>query len=124
MLLVRTYLDKSSIHGIGLFATEDIKAGTQIYYLDHNLVKKFPEMYVNTSDKVEKEFFNTYAWKKDNYYYLSLDNDRFMNHSEYPNTYETEYATFAKVDIMAGEEITCNYKDFCQNSNEILNRTL
>jgi len=31
MLLIKTYLDKSPIHGIGVFAGEFIKKGTQVW---------------------------------------------------------------------------------------------
>ena len=31
MLLVRTYLDKSSIHGLGVFADQVIRKGTRIW---------------------------------------------------------------------------------------------
>jgi SET domain-containing protein len=44
---------------------------------------------------------------------LEFDNGRFMNHSDAPNTDFTDPDTgWAIRDIAAGEEITCNYRDF------------
>ena len=31
MLLVKTYLDKSSIHGLGVFASQVIRKGTKVW---------------------------------------------------------------------------------------------
>ena len=37
MLLVRTYLDRSAIHGIGLFAAERIPKGTVLWRLEPSI---------------------------------------------------------------------------------------
>jgi hypothetical protein len=42
---------------------------------------------------------------------LNLDNSRFMNHSESPNTYEEPVGTVrANRAIRCGEELTCDYR--------------
>jgi hypothetical protein len=44
---------------------------------------------------------------------VELDNGRFMNHSEHPNTrFDDPDAGFALRRIRAGEELTCNYSEF------------
>jgi SET domain-containing protein len=111
MLTIKTILLPSPIHGLGLFADEDIPAETVIYKIDDLLTVRHAVDFIEGWGRPEHvvEYFKKYAWKRDGYYYLSLDNDRFMNHSDTPNTYETQFLTIALVDIKKGEEITCNY---------------
>ena len=47
---------------------------------------------------------------------LNLDDSRFMNHSDSPNTGQDPETgvTFALRNIKAGEELTIYYKDFCE----------
>lgn len=115
MLKVKTYLDKSTIHGIGLFAAEDIKEGERIWeynpHVDIILTKEQAELYKNLPSPI-------YIYKQDGKYYLSLDNDRYINHSEDANVANGEYMfmeddyTYATRDIKAGEELTCDYREF------------
>jgi SET domain-containing protein len=47
-------------------------------------------------------------------YVLEFDHGRFMNHSPTPNTDFTNPALgLATCAIAAGEEITCDYRQFC-----------
>jgi len=46
---------------------------------------------------------------------VSLDNTRFINHSPTPNTDNTMPVTYAARDIAEGEEITCDYGEFCES---------
>lgn len=128
MLLVETYLDKSPIHGIGLFAKEKILKDTKIYEVDDILTRIFIEDENNkildfdgneVRDEKVIEFLNHYTWKKrykdSTIYYLSLDNDRFTNHSDNPNVYETNEETFALRDIEIGEEILTDYSKLEEN---------
>ena len=63
---------------------------------------------------IEREFVKTYAYKHNGYYYLCVDNGRFINHADNPNTYESKemQATYASRDIQKGEEILSNYAEF------------
>lgn len=111
MLLVKTYLDKSPINGTGLFAAQDIPAGTVIWrftevfdlrYSKH-VVDRWPE-----SD--EKSFLLKYAYLDGWSYVLCIDDARFMNHSATHNTGNGDgEETIAIKNISVGEEITCNY---------------
>jgi SET domain-containing protein len=115
MLKIKTYIDKSSINGIGLFAAEAISKGTLIWeftdFLDRtysiHVVKNMPE-----SDT--KNFILKYAYLDKDIgipqYVLCVDDARFMNHAENSNTANGENrTTIASRDIEIGEEITCNY---------------
>lgn len=108
MMLVKTYLDKSSIEGTGLFAKEFIPAGTKVWHLDdedemfsYDEVEKLPD------NKKEEVLKYSYCWKGK--YILCAGNGRFFNHSFTPNTETDGEYEIAKFDIQAGEEMTCNY---------------
>mgnify|MGYP000255157863 CR=1 FL=1 len=106
MLLVRTKLGISKIHGIGLFADEFIRQGTIIFKED-DFTKKITKEEVEFLPPTQRNFIKTYSYFRDGFYRLSL----FMNHSDTPNTIDIDDLTIANYDINIGEEITCNYKN-------------
>ncbi len=114
MLYIKTSVWKSEIHWLWVFADQNIKKnakiGEFIFWLDICLSEKE----YNELDKAFKIFFDSY-WRKDKItkkYMLNLDNTRFINHSESPNTKHEWYEILAVRDIKKWEEITDNYKDF------------
>jgi len=118
MLLVKTKLDKSKIPGagIGLFADQKIPKGTMITDVQSEFSIFFTDRDIESMPKIGKDFLIAYGYRPTGNDYIakgsmrvSLDNDRFMNHSDEPNTIETGEGTFANKDIEIGEEITTNY---------------
>jgi len=117
MLKFKNYVKQSNIHGIGLFTKEFIPAYSQVWVYDSridNIIS--PSVYDSFPDYV-KDHFKTYAWlDKNGNFNISLDNDRFINHSLNPNIIfndsmkETEM--LASRDILPEEEITANYFEF------------
>lgn len=114
MLLVKTKLGFSNIHGIGLFADQEIPKNTLVFEEDEFTLKISVEKY-NSLDKIQKHFLDVYSYRKNNFYYLSIDNDRFMNHSETPNTFQEGTKTYSLFNIKYGDELTCNYNDICDD---------
>jgi len=107
MLIVKTYLDKSEIHGIGLFADEDIEKGKvvgKITNLDFKVNK------ISIANRYMDWMIDTYV-DKGEYIQTYMDNMRFMNHSEDPNCFDTENVCIAIKDIKKGQELTCDYKN-------------
>lgn len=113
MLLVQTYLDRSPIHGIGLFAGEFIPKGTVIWSFTPGLDLKL------RPGRVERLPEPARAWVLHYGYYLAdekrwvvcVDDARFFNHSADPNTRNTR-TTVALRDIEKGEELTSDYHEF------------
>jgi len=112
MLRVRTRIGPSAIHGIGLFAEQEIPRGTLIWEFlptfdvtfDRAAFERLP---AETQRNVDKYAFLD---REQNVFVLCGDDARFMNHSTEPNTWEvSESCTLASRDIAAGEEITCDY---------------
>ena len=114
MLRVRTYLAPSPIEGIGLFAAEPIQRGSIIWKYDEQLDIKFDMRDIPQEETVVRDSLLRYGYKPSDepVYILCGDNARFMNHSEQPNADDVGNLTIARVDIAAGEEITCNYGAF------------
>lgn len=113
MLRVKTYLDKSPIHGIGVFAAQEIAEGTLIWEFNPQ-IDKILEIHSTEflKNELDREFITKYAFfdRQLKKWVLSVDNDRFTNHSDTPNTYALSTSEVVALrDIHAGEEITINY---------------
>lgn len=118
MLRVKTFLQRSSIHGIGVFSTEFIPKGTVTWVFDEGIDLLLP---ISTVDKLPEPakiqlFRYGYIYFGTNEITLCADDARFMNHSDVPNTIKD----IAVCDIAAGEEITCNYYDFDEDAHRKL----
>lgn len=120
MLMVKTRLGPSEIAGIGLFAAEDIPAGTMTWrfmgnfdrLLTQDEIDRLPEP--ARSNLLENVYLNAASGQ----FVLCADNARFMNHADNPNTEgihepgAIEGYDIATRDIRAGEEMTCDYRTF------------
>ena len=116
MMLVPTRLAPSAIDGLGIFTTRDVKKGEPIWKfqagLDHKILKseiaKLPEHVREYIDL----YGHDYTEDRD-YTFIDFDNGRYMNHSDEPNTdFSVPYIGTAARDIAAGEELTCDYREF------------
>ncbi|MEX2650626.1 MAG: SET domain-containing protein-lysine N-methyltransferase [Alphaproteobacteria bacterium] len=117
MMLVRTYVSRSSIHGIGLFASEPIAKGAEVWRYHPQFDIVIPRHYAALLPAATEEFLKTYAYPSElvgGNLLLDADNGRFMNHSPTPNTSNTGWVSYASRDIDADEEITCDYAEFYQ----------
>jgi SET domain-containing protein len=116
MLLVSTYVAASAIEGVGVFAAAPISKGALIWRLNPDFDRLVPaDSYPGLPDTM-KELIDRYAYPspdKPGYLVYEVDNGRFMNHSDAPNTDFSEYGGgFATRDIAVGEELTCDYNQF------------
>lgn len=116
MLRVKTYLDKSSIPGagIGCFAKELIVKDQLIWEFDPFFDQVYTQENLDNMDDITRQFIKTYCFKQNDLYYLCVDNGRFFNHSETPNTLDLPNTnkTYALRDIQPGEEILSDYATF------------
>jgi uncharacterized protein len=117
VLLVRVRLDRSPIHGLGVFAADAITGGTAVWRftagfdldLDPGLLEvqptHFREWLMNCG----------YIDRRLGRFILCCDDARFLNHSNTPNL-RPDYARdrygedVAARDIAAGEELTVDYR--------------
>ncbi|MBF0137611.1 MAG: SET domain-containing protein [Magnetococcus sp. DMHC-1] len=110
MLLVKTVIGPSQIHGIGLFANQVIEEGTLVGRLTQwdvvvereGLPQQLDDFFMDYSiftDRATQTAFQTYC-----------DNMRFMNHSKQPNCLDRPNGDCVAVrKIYPGEEMTCDY---------------
>ena len=116
MMIVPTYVGPSTIEGVGVFAAEAVPAGAPIWKLDDRLDLLLTSEQVAQLPDLQRKFFERYGYPhmtREGMVVLEFDNGRFMNHSDAPNTDFTDPDTgWAIRDIAAGEEITCDYREF------------
>ena len=125
MLKVKTYLNTSTVHGIGIFAGEDIPKGTVIWEFNPHVDLVYtPEEWSTIACSISEQSLaalKRYIYKEKGNYYLCLDNAQFMNHclSEFnvENSRE-ENRMLSCSDISQGEELLCNYFQFSDSDDE------
>ena len=119
MMLVPTYVAPSQIEGVGVFAAEPIAAGTLIWRLDPALDRLIHGRDIATLPPLFQKFVERYGYPYPHdpqVLIVELDNGRFMNHADAPNTcFSDPDVGFTLRDIEAGEELTCNYAEFDPN---------
>lgn len=115
MLLVRTIILPSSIHGIGLFADQFIPAQTVIWHFDPKFDVGYTDQEFQNLSPAAQLHTRKYSYfsAEMNLWILCGDDARFMNHSDHPNTFEEPgIRTIALHDIHPGEELLCDYNQF------------
>jgi hypothetical protein len=115
MLIVETYLAPSRVHGIGLFAANDIPAHAVVWkfksFIDTVLP---PERFLRLCREVDhftlQHLMNS-TYRRNNRYYYLTDNARFINHStESCNiAFADDHTEIALRDIKRGEELLEDY---------------
>jgi SET domain-containing protein len=117
VLLVPVRIDRSALHGLGVFTVGPIAARTIVWSftpgfdldLDPRLLAEQPEHF----RKVMLHY--GYVDPRLNRFILCCDDCRFMNHSDTPNVRtrwgdEPHGVDVAMRDIAAGEELTVDYE--------------
>lgn len=119
MMLIPTYVAPSSIEGVGIFAAENVPAGTPIWRLDPNLDRLLSPEQIAALPAIHREFVERYGYPyphDPSLTIIELDNGRFMNHSTAPNTrFSDPDSGFTTVAIQAHDELVCDYSEFDPN---------
>jgi len=121
MNLIKTYIDKSSIQGIGLFAGEFILKGKKIWELngfDLMLRERNYEYWIANMTEEQLKYIKRYIYFNDGDWIYCSDDAKFKNHSKDPNTIVNKYDQYALKDIRIGEEITCDYSELDKSFTE------
>jgi len=108
MLLVDTRVGPSSIHGLGLFAQQFIGKGTLVWERVPGLDLALSQEQVDALPERARRTVRYYSFRHvhSQEYILCCDDDRFVNHSDDPNTDGRK----ALRDIAPGEEMTFDYR--------------
>ena len=119
-MLVKTRLGPSAIEGFGLFADEDIAKGTITWRFAPGFDLLFSDAELAALPAVVQSMMTNYTYlhQPTGKHVFCVDNARFMNHSDSPNTAgihangAIEGYDVATRDIVKGEELTCDYLTF------------
>ena len=112
MMLIDTYLDKSKIHGVGVFSNQNVKKGERIKEVRPEFEMEFHKNNLQAMPLALAKLIDTHAYERKlgtGVLVLGLDNEKYLNHSEDPSVDDDGIAL---KDIKIGDEITIDYKDF------------
>ena len=119
MMLIKTRIQPSAIHGLGLFAVEAVARGTPIWRFEVGFDREFSPDQFAALPPLARQHLRWFAFPnlQSGNWVISGDLSIFMNHSRTPNTGALPDAplpvtTLALRDIAAGEELTCDYFAF------------
>jgi SET domain-containing protein len=111
-------IDKSKLHGVGLFTEENLKKGQVVYtaspLLDVDITQ---EQFDSLDEKEKKEIKYWGFWDEpNNVWHVDFDNSKFINHSFNPTltqdpNHKDAYLVTTR-DVKKGEELTQNYLEF------------
>jgi SET domain-containing protein len=119
MYLVKTYLDKSPIHGIGVYAGGDFPAGTVLWREQPGFDAVLTPEQVRALPAEARAFMDTYSYYAHGKFHLNADNGKFTNHADNPNSRMNDKGEmYAVRAIKKGEEITADYDDFAEDRPE------
>ena len=112
MLLVKTHLCKSAIHGLGVFAGEFIRKGAKIWRFVEGFDRVYSPSQFARLPKPARDFIRNYGYRVDGEILLTADHDHHMNHAENANTHWHNGYIVAIRSIRKGEELTNDYREF------------
>lgn len=114
MFLIPTYVAPSATHGVGVFTSRPISAGTVIWEFTEGVDLRLSRSDLEATPPDLQERLRTYSYRDtEDTYILCMDNAKFMNHSFQPNCDDgTDRGTVTLRDIEADEELTCDYRAF------------
>ncbi len=118
MMMVKTELRASAIHGIGVFLTEPVRAGQLIWRFDSRIDRVYADSELGELPGILQDFLRTYSTlhAEQSLWVLCGDNGRHFNHSDNPNTRSLGIAfgdDVAATDLPAGTELTSDYRTIC-----------
>jgi uncharacterized protein len=121
MFFVKVSLNKSTIHGIGLFANQSIEQGTVIYKSDEDLDLLISPSELSRMDEQRQNTIKHYGYfdREKGKWHLAYDDIRFCNHSKSPNIGLKGGCLVALRDISDGEELSQDYSDFEELRKEL-----
>jgi hypothetical protein len=125
--MVKTYLDKSRLHGIGVFANQFIPKGTKVWEFTEgfDLIVSEDSFLKLTNIQKNAIMFYGYKEKKNKKIIFCIDNAHHFNFSENPNTASKndsgndDISSYALYDIHIGDELTYSIEEDLDSVNKL-----
>ena len=123
MIIVPTYLEKSPVHGFGVFAKELIKKGSKVWEFNPIFDVRFTDaeferLPPSVKDEIEHHLYQP---EPGGVLYYESTMGRYMNHSREPNVDFSDVGVgWATRDIKLGEELTCDYRHFMADRKSVV----
>lgn len=122
MFIVPVFVDKSVIHGLGLYAARDIECDDVIWRFHPKLDLTFsPDEWQSLPEHI-RDALAEHAWQPERGGLINYEATagKYINHSDDPNTdFRTDGIGFAKCRILRGEELTTDYREFMWNHESV-----
>ena len=120
MMMVKTELRPSAIHGLGVFLLESVPKGGLIWRFDSRIDRVYAPAEVAALPEHVQAFIETYCtWHEGaGVWVLCGDNGRYFNHSDEPSTVSDGISfgeDHAVRDLAIGEELTSDYRTICDH---------
>jgi SET domain-containing protein len=114
VLLVKTKLLRSGLHGLGIFSAQFIPKGTRVWEYREGFDFRVSEDFVEGLPEPARTTLRHYCAFWGGGYVISADDARFLNHSETPNlkAFAEPDMDVAIRDIEIGEELLEDYREF------------
>lgn len=118
MLRIPTYVAHSPIAGVGLFAATELPAGSIIWEYTDGVDRRLTSAELAAIPENIRTWLSHYLYLDEaGLYVLCGDNAKYMNHADEPNCDDSgQVYTVTRRAIAAGEELTCDYRLFDQES--------
>lgn len=110
MLTIKAYLDRSAIHGMGVFSAQNVKKGDIVWRFAQGFDRFFTQEQFKGLPAFAQLHVRKHSYGSDKGFVLEGDYGQFLNHSDTPNMIHTSGDEMvAARDIAKGEEMTCDY---------------
>jgi SET domain-containing protein len=99
---------------VGLFAATALPSGTRVWEFTEGVDWRIPTAQLDRFPEPFQTLLRHYLFlTEDGVYVLCGDNAKFMNHAPDPNCSDRDDRfTITTRDVAAGEELTCDYREF------------
>jgi SET domain-containing protein len=112
LLVVEHFVAPSAVHGLGVFSKHFVPKGALVWRVHPAIDREIHRTELNDLPLHVVQKIQTHAeyLPSRDVFRLGADGDYFMNHSDDPNLIDAGESMYAARDILAGDELFCDYR--------------